>query len=153
LTPRTVEADRRDEVREFNMVEKVVLSSPLTKKKTFKKDRKKNKKKKRKKKRLRSRLERIKANKRRCNSSSNVISSSYYFSNTIVIYSSLTIHVSNKQTIPTNYTGPWLNFVTALIIHRHYYLDMFLWAIIIANVVTCIQLINLQTINVSPLSV
>jgi hypothetical protein len=32
-------------------------------------------------------------------------------------------------------------------------LDMFLWAIIIANVVTCIQLINLQTINVSPLSV
>ena len=106
MTPRTVEADRRDEVREFNMVEKVVLSSPLTKKKTFKKDRKKNKKKKRKKKRLRSRLERIKANKRRCNSSSNVISSSYYFSNTIVIYSSLTIHVSNKQTIPTNYTGP-----------------------------------------------
>jgi hypothetical protein len=33
LTPHTVEADRRDDVREFNMVEKVVLSSPLTKKK------------------------------------------------------------------------------------------------------------------------
>jgi len=32
LTPHTVEADRRDDVREFNMVEKVVLSSPLTKK-------------------------------------------------------------------------------------------------------------------------
>jgi hypothetical protein len=82
LTPHSVEADRRDDVREFNMVEKVVLSSPLTKKKTFKKDRKKKKKKK-KKKRLRLRLrlrlipERIKANKRRCNSTSNVISSSY----------------------------------------------------------------------------
>jgi hypothetical protein len=37
LTPRTVEADRRDEVREFNMVEKVVLSSPLTKKKPLRK--------------------------------------------------------------------------------------------------------------------
>jgi len=32
LTAHTVEADRRDNVREFNMVEKVVLSSPLTKK-------------------------------------------------------------------------------------------------------------------------
>jgi len=33
LTPHSVEADRRDDVREFNMVEKVVLSSPLSKKK------------------------------------------------------------------------------------------------------------------------
>ena len=103
------------------MVEKVVLSSPLSKKKkkTFKKDRKKKKKKK---KRLRLRLERIKANKRRCNSASNVISSSYHFSNTIVICSSLTIHVSNKRTILTNYTAPSLNFVTNLILRRHYYL-------------------------------
>ena len=87
------------------MVEKIMLSSPLTKKKkkNCKKDRKKSKKKK-KGLRLRLRLRRIKANKRRYNSASNVISSSYHFSNTIVIYSSLTISVTNKLTIPTNNT-------------------------------------------------
>jgi hypothetical protein len=94
-------------VREFNIVEKTVLRSPLTKK-NFKNDRKKKKKKKKKKKRLR----RIKANKRRCNSTSTIISSSYHFSNIIVIYNSLTIHVTNKLTIPTNYTATSLNFVT-----------------------------------------
>jgi hypothetical protein len=94
-------------VREFNIVEKIVLRSPLTKK-NFKNDRKKKKKKKKKKKRLR----RIKANKRRCNSTSTIISSSYHFSNIIVIYNSLTIHVTNKLTIPTNYTATSLNFVT-----------------------------------------
>jgi hypothetical protein len=92
-------------VREFNIVEKIVLRSPLTKKK-FKNDRKKKKKKKKK------RLRRIKANKRRCNSTSTIISSSYHFSNIIVIYNSLTIHVTNKLTIPTNYTATSLNFVT-----------------------------------------
>jgi hypothetical protein len=90
-------------VREFNIVEKIVLRSPLTKK-NFKNDRKKKKKKKR--------LRRIKANKRRCNSTSTIISSSYHFSNIIVIYNSLTIHVTNKLTIPTNYTATSLNFVT-----------------------------------------
>jgi hypothetical protein len=94
-------------VREFNIVEKIVLRSPLTKK-NFNNDRKKKKKKKKKKKRLR----RIKANKRRCNSTSTIISSSYHFSNIIVIYNSLTIHVTNKLTIPTNYTATSLNFVT-----------------------------------------
>jgi hypothetical protein len=95
------------------MVEKVVLSSHLTKKKQkpLRKIEKKMKKR-RLRLRLRLRLERIKANKRRCNSASNLTSSSYYFSNIILIYSSLTTHVSNKRTIPTYYTAPSLNFVT-----------------------------------------
>jgi hypothetical protein len=94
-------------MREFNIVEKIVLRSPLTKK-NFKNDKKKKKKKKNK--RLRLRLRRIKANRRRCNSTSTIISSSYHFSNTI--YNSLTIHVTNKLTIPTNYTATSLNFIT-----------------------------------------